>query len=350
LGVNAPLHVRVQNLKREDMTDANIFSLIDRDSGEEIAYGQQVTKAYVLSDYFMRLGSSNVKELENQTQRFVDTVFGTRIVTPTKHETAMHHAWVAAANSACLSRNVGAALADRGGQLISVGWNDVPKFGGGLYQSEVVESETDERCMNRHGGKCFNDEEKNGLAESLFSELVDADLLVEAQRLEFIAIVKQSKLRNLIEFSRSIHAEMHAIISAIDSEGPRVKEGILYTTTYPCHSCARHIVSAGISHVYYLEPYRKSLATKLHDDSLTEDEKDQNRVRILPYFGVAPKRYFALFMPGSRERKNSDTGDMIRYPKSASKPIESTSIESLPTLESIVVRSVEEAEGDSELE
>lgn len=348
LGVFAPLHVRVQNLKRQDMSDAEIYQLIDRDSGEEISHGQQVTKAYVLSDYFMRLEGANLQSLEEQVQRFLHTIFGTKIVTPTKHETAMHHAWVAAANSACLSRNVGAALSDPRGQLISVGWNDVPKFGGGLYQSENGPSKRDERCMYRHGGRCFNDEEKDGLAQNLFNQLVEASVLNEGQWFEFNTVVKNSKLKNLIEFSRSIHAEMHAIIAATDSEGSRVKNGTLYTTTYPCHSCARHIVAAGISEVYYLEPYRKSLATKLHDDSVTEDEKDSKRTRILPYFGAAPKRYFSLFMPGTRERKDSDRGEMIRYPESASKPIESTSIESLPTLESIVVRSVEEAEGASE--
>jgi deoxycytidylate deaminase len=37
------------------------------------------------------------------------------------------------------------------------------------------------------------------------------------------------------------------------------------------------IVVAGITEVYFIEPYRKSLATKLHNDAITEDHLDSNR-------------------------------------------------------------------------
>jgi deoxycytidylate deaminase len=42
----------------------------------------------------------------------------------------MFYARSAANNSSCLSRQVGASITDKNGNLISTGWNDVPKFGG----------------------------------------------------------------------------------------------------------------------------------------------------------------------------------------------------------------------------
>lgn len=43
----------------------------------------------------------------------------------------MYSAYAASLQSACLSRQVGAALLDDEGNLLAVGKNDVPKSGGG---------------------------------------------------------------------------------------------------------------------------------------------------------------------------------------------------------------------------
>ena len=120
--------------------------------------------------------------------------------------------------------------------------------------------------------------------------------------------------------------------------GQKVRGGKLFVTTYPCHSCARHIVAAGIKVVYYIEPYKKSLATKLHMDSVTEQDQDQDRVRFLPYDGVAPSRYLALFrmLPNSRKKD----GKVIRVSPSTAKPKLEKSLEALPALEALVVKSL----------
>ena len=161
------------------------------------------------------------------------------------------------------------------------------------------------------------------------------------KKADAVAVVTMgSKVKDLIEFSRSIHAEMHAILTASQINGNKIKGGKLYITTYPCHSCARHIIAAGISEVYYIEPYRKSLATKLHSDAITENETDANKVRILPYDGVAPTRYLKLFKVPQDSRKSG--GKMIRTdPKTAAPRFDKT-LEALPVLEGVVVRGLKE--------
>jgi hypothetical protein len=87
-------------------------------------------------------------------------------------------------------------------------------------------------------------------------------------------------------------------------------------------------------------PYRKSLATKLHDDAITESETDTNKVRILPYDGVAPTRYLKLFRMQPNSRKANGKMPVIDL-KTAS-PKFDKSLEALPILEAIIVKGLQE--------
>src|SRR4029077_14612650 len=84
----------------------------------------------------------------------------------------------------------------------------------------------------------------------------------------FQARLKGSRLTNLTEFVRAVHAEMEAILSAART-GVSTRRAILYCTTFPCHNCAKHIIDAGIKRVVYIEPYAKSLSSTLHEDAIS---------------------------------------------------------------------------------
>jgi deoxycytidylate deaminase len=133
---------------------------------------------------------------------------------------------------------------------------------------------------------------------------------------------------------------MHAIINAGQLTENPMKGGKMFVTTYPCHSCARHIVAAGIDEVYYIEPYRKSLATKLHNDAITEDEAETSKVRILPYDGIAPARYMKLFRVPRDSRKTG--GKMIKVDPKKAQPRFDKTLEAMPTLEALVVKGLRE--------
>jgi len=343
VGVFAPISVREKNLEKKGMSLGDIHQLIDQDSGEEFEHGQTVRDTFPQADLFLRIDKPTETQIEKKINRFLELMLGVKIHTPTTAETAMYLADTAASNSACLSRQVGASITDRDGEILAVGWNDVPKPFGGLYMADLEKdpiSENDHRCWNKEGGGyCSNDEQKILFADSLIRDVMK---FVEKGKEEEVTkiFMKNTKLRGLIEFSRSVHAEMHAIINAGHSAGERIRGGKLYCTTYPCHSCARHIVAAGISEVYYIEPYRKSLATKLHDDAITEDEKDNTKVRIIPFEGVAPSRYSAIFRVKPDSRKVD--GKFRQINLNTAMPKQSRSIEAMPTLESIVVKGLKE--------
>ncbi|HEX7837242.1 MAG TPA: hypothetical protein VF469_07245 [Kofleriaceae bacterium] len=84
----------------------------------------------------------------------------------------------------------------------------------------------------------------------------------------------------------------------------------LFSTTFPCHNCAKHIVAAGVKRVVYIEPYEKSQALDLHDDAIVIDDhsetsprsdRDEECVRVTkkvvfePFMGIGPRRFFDLF-------------------------------------------------------
>lgn len=165
-------------------------------------------------------------------------------------------------------------------------------------------------------------------------------LISEGERAKARKLIRDSsKLRGLIEFSRSVHAEMHAIINAGRVSGERLSGGKMFVTTYPCHSCARHIIASGIQEVFYIEPYRKSLAIKLHGDAMTEKEAEAGKVRVLSYDGVAPAKYLPLFRMVGDERKTRD-GRAKRVPAKDAVPRLEKSLEALPALEALVVESL----------
>ena len=95
---------------------------------------------------------------------------------------------------------------------------------------------------------------------------------------------------------------------------------VLYTTTFPCHNCARHLISAGVEKVFYIEPFVKSLASKLHYDAIQTELPDpspntsellaQDRMLILPFTGVGPRMYEDYFTK-TVSLKNDLTGDFI---------------------------------------
>lgn len=340
IGVVSPVAFRVANMEAQGISQPDIYELIDQDSGEEFSHGQTVRDTFPQADFFLRVDSPVTTAVHRKIERYINIILDAAIETPTPNETAMYLAASAAMSSACLSRQVGAAITDQDGSVIALGWNDVPTAGGGLYKSDPNAAERDMRCKNIDPGHCLNDKTKNEMAESVVRALKDRNVLRSGMEQDAVDIVKTSRLGDIMEFSRAIHAEMHALIIGAQTTGARMVGGKLFCTTYPCHNCARHLIMAGIKQVYYIEPYRKSMATRLHGDAISENESDKDKVLLLPFDGVSPNRYLRLFSMKSEGRKR-DGRTMTVNPRHAQLKID-ISLESLPILEATVVKNLKE--------
>lgn len=296
--------------------------LVTIDESEEHQLGQNVRGAFPLADVFVDARSK--PGLAESIGRFVELLFGHPFHTPTRDEYAMFHAHAAALRSADLGRQVGAAITTEGGDIVAVGCNDVPKFGGGLYWPEDATDGRDFRI-----GHDTNVLFRRDLVTQMMVRLRDAGLLsrkLARSRPEAIArgllrnrAFKETIAANVIEFGRSVHAEMAAISNAayrgISLAGARIS-----TTTFPCHLCARHIVASGLRNVAYIEPYPKSVAAQLYSDSIVVDptEDISSKVVFRPFVGIAPGIYTEMFkMHGDRK---GPSGKAIEWSPTAANP------------------------------
>lgn len=319
-GVTRIFSKREAALISEGVRKNEVDDLMEIDRMEDGLDGQQLDKTLFLADYFIRNDSMAAAGKQDRLSRFLNLVHGDQSITPTETESGMFAAYSASLRSACLSRQVGAAITANSGEVIATGCNDVPKAGGGLYSYEP--GKLDMRCIHQEGQHCFNDLHKRklqadigGVVDRVLNEEFpgldggEAIRLPEGKRVKLLdAIYRETRIKDLIEYSRSVHAEMDAIVSLARVGGGGLKDATLYTTTFPCHNCARHIVASGIMKVFYIEPYEKSLAKDLHEDAIAfeiEESVDAKprRVEFLHFEGVAPRQFHNMFRAEGRKNR-----------------------------------------------
>jgi cytidine deaminase len=289
--------------------------LIYRDQLEQNEpLGQKVSKVFHLADFFIDVDVG----MESAVKRLVELFLGNVFITPTRMEQGMFMAHAAAWRSSSLQRQVGAVIASKEGSVIAIGTNEVPKPGGGLYW----EGDRDDSRDFQRGGE-INDDMKSRMFHEVVQRLLESGMCHwknpdgsdhplagehDAQKVAEWLLSNQhmdgSRIMSVIEFGRCVHAEMAALMDAA-RRGVAVDDSILFSTTFPCHECARHIVAAGIRKVYFIEPYPKSLVNELYPDSIrVEGEEVGDFVSFVPFVGVAPRRYQDVFKLGGKDRKD----------------------------------------------
>lgn len=305
---------RISNSKND--TDYRYYEstaqkLIYRDSEEQAEFGQDVQDTFPLADLFVALDNNEPTSLDRSIERFVRLLFGDPFITPSKDEYGMFMAKAVAMRSADLGRQVGASILAWDGDLISAGCNEVPKFGGGQYWEGDKPDNRDFQL-----GSDASVEHRNGAIAELIKRFRDVGWLSDSaagKKPEDLALemidgsvrgaFQGAQILGILEYGRSVHAEMAAITDAA-KRGVSIVGGAVYTTTFPCHLCARHIVSAGIIRVVYIEPYAKSKAHDLYKDSIVVNPAQgiARKVRFEPFVGLSPNRYLYFFQPNA-ERK-----------------------------------------------
>lgn len=286
-----------------------------QDDENEVAksHGQRVAKIFHDADFIVNI---DVEEhVKNQVRRFCELIFGSNSISPTRIEYGMFLAKAAALRTLDLSRQVGAAIFAKSGEILSLGSNEVPKALGGTYW---FNEGFDDREYVR--GKDSNDQRKKEILSELLN-IISPDCDVD--KLLAIKEIKDSQFMDALEYGRIVHAEMSAISDAARLGIP-INSGTLYCTTFPCHMCAKHIVAAGISNVVFLEPYPKSLAYDLHSDSIQIEGNDRGHYQSYPsvrfehFYGVSPRRYREIF---ERSKRKSDDGSFMPYINTIPSPI-----------------------------
>ncbi|MCX7205657.1 MAG: anti-phage dCTP deaminase [Proteobacteria bacterium] len=332
IGIHADVKRRHKFLTEDkSCTQEQAHELIKIDEDESFDHGQKTRDTYHLADFFLNFGK-NDDQIKNGLQRFLELIFSHPYKNPTFDEFAMFMAFNSSVRSGDLSRQVGAVIS-RERQIIATGANDVPQSGGGLYWAEM-NPETGE-VKDRPDGKDYmrdmdsNKQTQAEIIREIAMTLLDKGLVSAGKEMDLAAALKESKISDLTEFGRIVHAEMDALLSCSRAGIPTVGS-TLYCTTFPCHNCAKHIIASGIKRVVYVEPYPKSRALEFHSEAIELKSEfnaaaaDNGLVAFEPFVGVGPRRFLDLFSmslgSGSKLRRKNKDGATVDWDK-ATAPI-----------------------------
>jgi deoxycytidylate deaminase len=245
--------------------------------------------------------------------------------------------------------------------MLAQGCNEVPKaFGGTYWDGE----EPDFRDVKI--GKDSNDILKIDVLKDLIERMKKTGVISEkvskygspAKIVNFLigkekagspaleairGSLKNAKVMDLTEYGRVVHAEMNAICDAARI-GTRLIDSNLYTTTFPCHNCTKHILAAGIKEVIYLEPYPKSKAKELHSNEIEIEGVSAGKVSFRPFLGITPPRYDDIF----RKKKRKKDGLAVRWQYGGPAPMVDISTPEYLRLEEFVLEGFDNSDHNSE--
>lgn len=141
-------------------------------------------------------------------------------VRPSWTEYFMKIAELAATRSTCLRRHVGACLV-KDKKILATGYNGAPA-----------------KCIHCNNIGCVREE-----------------LNIQSGK--------------HLDICRAVHAEANCIAQC-SYHGIATKDSILYCTTFPCASCVKLLINAGIKTIYYHESYMNLLSENLLQESNIE--------------------------------------------------------------------------------
>jgi len=322
--------VKAYNKRFEDRDNCNAADFkkiaVNLKQDEYVILSEGVNKCFHQADFFINYLSDedindSLVKMNYETKKFLELIFGNQFITPTQDEFMMYMAFTSALRSADLSRQVGAIITSKHGDVIASGTNDIPKSGGGLYCSTSNNGFNYEESLGRDIARGFdsNAVEKVKIFENLY-QILEGQLKHEVSKEEVVKQLLNAKgnlLNDITEYGRVVHAEMEALLSCTRN-GISTIGASLFCTTYPCHNCAKHIIAAGISRVVYIEPYSKSKAIDFHFESINHDNKSldklegaidvgHKKVSFESFAGIGPRLFREVFVLGDRKRKTDNT-------------------------------------------
>jgi len=232
-----------------------------------------------------------IRSLNTQIIRYVALILRPGLITPTRDERCMQLAFVAKLNSGCISRQVGAAIADRDFSIKAVGWNDIPKG-----QVPCLLRNVDE-LVTGNGGDFFSTFEKTDQKfKNQIKKTYQNRKVLEQSGLpcpfcfkrEYNALKNE---KNQVH-TRSLHAEENAFLQLARQGNTGIQRGFLYTTASPCELCSKKAFQLGISEIVYVDPYPGISSSHILSSGL-----ESYRPKIRLFSGAIGHAYHRLYDP-----------------------------------------------------
>ncbi|HAW6245158.1 TPA: hypothetical protein JL724_001149 [Legionella pneumophila] len=264
------------NLMRKDFEDFDIQKEVNKISG------QQIAKLFHKSHYYFNLDLPK-DQIKLELKKFVKQLLGQYDEYPSQDEFGMNLAYqVSVRSNFPGARHIGAAIISKQGEVLSVASIRAPSQSSNTYLSDQLKVSDG-----------YDDYKKK--IDKWTTQLKSVEIDDRKNIIKFI--------QDTLDFHPCTHAEIAAIIDAAKI-GVSVRGAILYTTTFPCHLCAKEIINSGINRVVYLEAYPKSKNKELYPNLVDFDPK--NKTDLIPfdfYHGIGPKRFIYVY---SLKNKSND--------------------------------------------
>lgn len=230
--------------------------------------------------------------LYRQILRYVALMLRPGLVTPTPDERCMQLAFVAKLNSGCISRQVGAAVADANASIKAVGWNDVPRGQVPCLLRDVT------TLLNGHDGLAFSDYEvrNTDFKRHLGKQFANASSLKPSSGLPCPFCFKDAYNdvtgeKNQVH-TRSLHAEENAFLQLAKHGNSGIDGGVLFTTASPCELCSKKAYQLGIKEVVYVDPYPGISASHVLKSGISD-----LRPKLRLFSGAVGNAYHRLYEP-----------------------------------------------------
>ncbi|WP_372012466.1 hypothetical protein [Pseudoxanthomonas sp. 10H] len=197
----------------------------------------------------------SIRKLNAQIVRYVALMLRPGLITPTRDERCMQLAFAAKLNSGCISRQVGAAVADANYSVKSIGWNDVP-----AGQVPCLLRDADQ-LVRGGDASAFSSYENT---EAKFKAQIDKHYKTRNESLKKLGMPCPFCFKDAYNtitdtenqvHTRALHAEENAFLQLAKHGSSGINGGVLYTTASPCELCSKKAFQLGITEVIYVDPY-----------------------------------------------------------------------------------------------
>lgn len=268
-----------------------------RDKNEEwTRHGQQVelcvddADVMIVNDETFATNDLALDKLKAKIEPYINLISGIPRP-PTPFEAYMNLAYSTSLMSQCVKRRVGSVIVDeRKEAILAMGYNEnpspiLPCISKYFQCYRDILKVSYFNSLEAHGEKCPSCKQpiKNVHLPFLCKNKIDGNGTCNFD------LDKHFLKDRAMGKCTALHAEERAILTA----GSRTIEGCtIYTTTFPCFTCAQKIVFSKLNSVVYVEPY---------PDSESIDLLKEAKVAVRKFEGIKAKAFFRIFGPWQRE-------------------------------------------------
>lgn len=232
--------------------------------------------------------NKSFSELKKQLVKYLSLIMHPGLVTPSKSERCMQAAHDARLNSGCISRQVGAAVANTDYSIMALGWNTTP-------EGQTPCSLRDVRDLINHSDDlAFSEYEKKD--EKFRSNIFKIYEPLEKNNSGKPICFCFKDVHNSIKgdknqvHTRALHAEENAFLQIAKRGVEKIKGAILFTTASPCELCSKKAYQLGISKIYFIDPYPGIAESQIL-------KSGTNRPNLIIFTGAIGRAYQQIYQP-----------------------------------------------------